>query len=98
MRLTQDEIRYERNPDYIFRRIVDELVLVPIRQDVADMDCIYTMNPVGALIWERLEGGATLAALQAAVVDQFAADPQVVAEDLLEFLAELEAAGAVWRV
>ncbi|MFN2291800.1 MAG: PqqD family protein [Anaerolineae bacterium] len=96
--MTQDEIRYERNPDYIFRRIVDELVLVPIRQDVADMDCIYTMNPVGALIWERLEGGATLAALQAAVVDQFAADPQVVAEDLLEFLAELEAAGAVWRV
>ena len=28
-RLEQD-VRYERNPDYIFRKIVDEMVLVPI--------------------------------------------------------------------
>ena len=96
--MTQKETRYKRNPDYIFRRIVDEMVLVPIRQDVADMDCVYTMNPVGALIWEELDGGATSAELQAAVVDQFAADPKVVAADLIEFLTQLEAAGAVQRV
>lgn len=95
--MIQTEIRYERNPDFIFRRIVDEAMLVPIQQDVADMDCIYTLNPVGVLIWEKLDGGATLAELQAAVVDHFAAEPQAVAADLVEFLAELEAAGAVHR-
>jgi len=96
--LTQTEVRYERNPDFVFRRIVDEAVLVPIHQDVADMDCIYTLNPVGALIWEKLDPVATLAELQTAVVDEFAAEPEVVARDLFEFLAELEAAGAVRRV
>ena len=96
--MEQAEIRYERNPDFVYRKIVDELVLVPIRQDVADMDCIYTMNPMGAFIWEKLDGGARLGDLQAAIVEEFAVEPEVVAADLREFLCELEAAGAVQRV
>lgn len=96
--MSQETVRYRRNPDYIFRKIVDELVLVPIKQNVADMDAIYTMNPVGATIWEKLESEPTLDELRAAVLDEFDAAPEVVAADLLEFLAELEDAGAVWRV
>ena len=92
------EARYEKSPDFIFRRILDELVLVPIRQDVADMDCIYTMNPVGALIWEKLDGRATTADIRTAIVNEFDADPQAVAADMLEFLQELESAGAVRKV
>jgi hypothetical protein len=97
MGLEQEEARYERNPEFIFRRIVDELILVPIHQDVADMDCIYTMNRVGAFVWEKLDGRATLADLQADIAEEYAADPQVVEADLLEFMQELESAGAVRR-
>ena len=95
--MTQMEVRYERNPNFVFRRIVDEAVLVPIQQEVVDMDCIYTLNPVGALIWEKLEEGATLAELEAAVLGGFDAEPKAVTADLAEFLAELEAAGEVRR-
>jgi hypothetical protein len=95
--LAQEEARYERNPEFIFRRIVDELILVPIHQDVADMDCIYTMNGVGAFIWENLDGRATLADLQAAIVEQYKVDPEAAAADLLEFVQELESASAVRR-
>ena len=96
--MTQMEVRYERNPNFVFRRIVDEAVLVPIQQEVVDMDCIYTLNPVGALIWERLEEGATLAELETAVLGRFDAEPEAVTADLAEFLAELETAGAVRRL
>ena len=98
MLLQQENARYERNPDFVFRKIVDELVLVPVRQDVADMDCIYTMNPVGAFIWEKLDGRATIAAIQAAVAAEFDVDVQAAAADLAEFLQQLELAGAVRRV
>lgn len=91
----QAETRYVRNEDYIFRKIVDELVLVPIRQDVADMDCIYTMNPVAAFLWDRLDGGATLAELQTALVAAYDVDPTTAAGDVLEFINQLEVAGAV---
>jgi hypothetical protein len=93
--LAQDNARYEKNPDYIFRRIVDEAVLVPIHQQVADMDCIYTMNPVGAFVWEQLDGQATQADLLAAMLDEYDADPEVIAADLDTFLREMAAIGAI---
>lgn len=93
--MAQEEAQYERNPDYIFRRIVDEMVLVPIRQDVADMDCIYTMNPVGSFIWERLDEPASEADLEAAILEAYDADPETVAEDLEVFLQEMTAIGAL---
>ena len=95
--MAQEGARYERNSEFIFRRIADELILVPVHQDVADMDCIYTMNGVGAFIWERLDGPATLADLQAAIAQEYAPDPQVVEADLLEFMQQLESASAVRR-
>ncbi len=96
--MEQKDARYERNPNLIFRRIVDELVLVPVRQDVADMNCIYTMNRVGAFIWDKLDGGSALGDLQAAVAGEYDAEPESIGADLLDFIGELEAAGAVRRV
>ena len=93
--MAEQAVSYERNPDYIFREVVDELVLVPIHQNVADMDCIYTMNPVAAFIWERLEMPATQADIHAAMVDEYAADPEVLAADLDDFLREMTAIGAI---
>ncbi len=97
--MTREEIRYERNPDFVFRKILDELMLVPIRQEIADMDCIYSLNEVGAFIWEKLDGGVSLKELQQAVTDQFTADDSEDTDtDVCEFLEELEQAGAVRRV
>ena len=93
--MTQAETRYWRNPSFIYRRIVDELILVPIHQDVADMDCIYTMNPVGAFIWEQLEQPLTRAELHTALMDSYEADAATVAGDLERFLSEMTAIGAV---
>ncbi len=62
--MAQEEARYQRNPDFIFRTIVDEAVLVPIRQQVAEMDCIYTLNAVGAVVWQKLDTPATETELQ----------------------------------
>jgi hypothetical protein len=91
------EVLYERNSDFIFRRIVDDAVLVPIHRQVTDMDCIYTLNEVGALIWQRLEQPATAADLQDEILDQYEADPETVAADLHRFLEGMAAIGAVQR-
>jgi len=96
--LTQQVARYERNPEFIFRKIVDETVLVPIHQDVADMDCIYTLNEVGASIWARLERPATRAELRSSLLEEYDADPEALAADLDGFLTEMAAIGAVRKV
>ena len=96
--MAQEEALYRRNPDYIFRTIVGEAVLVPIRQEVAEMDCIYTLNAVGALIWQRMETPASASAVLEAVLDEFAAEPAVVAADIARFLDGMVAIGAIRKV
>jgi hypothetical protein len=92
------EHRYERNPDFVFRKIVDEMILVPIRADVADMECIYTLNEVGAFIWDRLDGQATLAEIQVAVQDEYEADAETIAADVVAFVQDLDGVGAIRRI
>jgi len=96
--LSQADVRYERNPDFVFRMILDEAVLIPTHGDVADMECIYTLNEVGALIWRRLEAPATAAELAQAILDGYAAEPETVAADLAHFLEGMAAFGAIRRV
>ena len=96
--MPQTVVRYQRNPDFVFRKIVDELVLVPIHQNVADMDSIYTLNAVGADLWERLERPATQADLEEVILEAYEAEPHVVATDVASFLRELSSFGAIREV
>ena len=93
-----DEPKFVRNPDFIYRKIVDESVLVPFHNNVADMDCIYTLNSLGAFIWEQLAEPVTRTHLEQAVLAEYDADPAVVVADLDRFLAEMVSIGAVKQV
>jgi hypothetical protein len=91
----EHETYYERNPDFVYRQIVDEAVLVPIHKEIVDMQSIYTLNEVGAFIWENLDQPKTRADLQAALLDEYTADPDVLHADLERFLDEMTAIGAL---
>jgi len=93
-----EEARYARNPDFIYRKIVDESVLVPFHNNVADMDCIYTLNSLGVFIWEQLTEPATRVQLEQAVLAEYDVDPAVVVSDLDRFLAEMISIGAMRQV
>lgn len=88
---------YTRNPDFIFRKIVDEMILVPVHKNVADMDAIFTLNEVGAFVWKRIEHPSSLAEIEHALTGEFEADPEVIQSDLRQFLAEMVSIGAVVR-
>ncbi|MFN2304785.1 MAG: PqqD family protein [Anaerolineales bacterium] len=94
----QEIIQYQRNPDYIYRKIVEETVLVPIHQNVADLNCIYTLNELGAFIWETLEKPHSKGELQAAILATYDAEPEVLLQDLTEFLDEMIGIGALQEV
>ena len=94
----EHDTQYERNPEFVYRQIVDQAVLVPIHQDVADMDSVYTLNELGTFIWEHLEAPRTQADLQAVILDEYTADPDVLAADLERFLGEMTLIGALRKV
>lgn len=92
------EICYDRNRDFVFRKIVDEMILVPVHSDVADMNCIYSLNEMGAFIWERLDRPKTPKELEQEILNEFSVTPEIAGVDLENFLAEMLAIGALKKV
>jgi len=81
---------YRKNEDVVFRRISDESILVPIRDNVGDLAFIYNLNDVGTFIWERIDGKRQLVDIQGMLVDEFDVNPPEAERDLLQFIADLE--------
>ena len=90
--------KLSRNEDFVFRRIVEEMVLVPIRQNVAALASIYTLNELGAFIWEQLESPRSHAELEEAILAEYEIDAETVRTDLASFIEALLRIGAVEEV
>src|ERR1700688_71393 len=63
--------RYVRNRDVVSRQIEGELVIVPIRRGVGDLNSLYTLNPVGSVLWDFMTEGHTLPELVGRVCEEF---------------------------
>lgn len=84
---------YRRGVDAVTREIAGETLLVPIRGHLADLRRIYSLNPVGAYVWDRLEEAGDGGALAAAVAEAFEVEPAQAERDVRTFLDQLVEAG-----
>jgi hypothetical protein len=81
--------RYAKAPEFVSRRIADEMLLLPIRQNLGDLESIYTLNEVAARVWELLDGQRTVAEIRDLVVAEFVVSAETAEVDLTELLAQL---------
>ena len=80
---------YVRTADAVTRQVAQETLLVPIRGQLADLQQIFSINAVGALLWERLDGEHDIEALCAAVAEEFDVTAAGAEPSVRAFLAEL---------
>ena len=76
-------------------QIEDEHVLIPVRQQVADMEQIYKLNPSGARIWELIDGVRQVKSLHAVLVQEFDVTSEQADSDLGALLSEFNERGMV---
>ena len=89
---------FARDSSMVFRRIADECVLVPIRSNVADVESIYTLNEVGAQIWELIDGKRRVKEIRDLIIAEFEVGLGEAEEDLLILLQQLNEIGAIQEV
>ena len=89
---------YRQDDSIVSRRIEDEVILVPIRQNVADLESIYTLNEVGAFVWEQIDGRRTTAEILALMVREFEVSEEEAQKDLTDFIQQLGSIQAITRV
>lgn len=86
---------FDKSPNIVSRKIADEVILVPIRQNVGDLESIYTLNEVGVFIWEFLDGKRKAKEIKEMIVEAFDVSPEEAEKDLIEFLLKLEKIGGI---
>jgi hypothetical protein len=89
---------YRKDPAIVARQIAGEMILVPIRQNVGDMESIFLLNETALLAWNMFDGSHTLADIRAQIVQEFDVDELRAGQDLLELVDQLVEVGAVVKV
>jgi hypothetical protein len=89
-----DQIFYQ-DPAIVARNIAGEMILVPIRQNVGDLESIYLLNETAMFAWQRFDGSLTLADIRNQITQEFVVDETQAGQDLLELVTDLERVGAI---
>ena len=75
-----------RSPSIVTRKTGNEYVLVPVANNIADMDSVYTLNETGAFIWELIDGNRCVEDLIEAVINEYDTDNEIATADVLTFI------------
>jgi hypothetical protein len=78
-----------RSDEVVCRQVGAESILVPIRQNVGNLDFVYTLSPVAARIWTLIDGKRTLGDVVAVIVDEYDVSRETAEADVRELVTDL---------
>jgi methyltransferase-like protein len=78
-----------RSPSVVTRKTGNEYILVPVANNIADMDSVYTLNETGAYIWEQIDGKKTLKEIISALTEEYDIDNKTAETDVQEFVSNM---------
>lgn len=80
---------YKKNSDIVTRKIAGELFVVPVKGRLADMQRIFTLNPVAEYLWEEIDKGKSLDEILNGILNRYEVGKEQAEADILDFIAEL---------
>lgn len=79
----------EAKKNFVARAVNKELVLVPLKNQVADMTALFNLNEVGQFIWNNLNGDASIDSLTTKITAEYEVEQDIARADLIAFLNDL---------
>jgi methyltransferase-like protein len=73
----------------VTRKTGNEYVLVPITNNIADMNSVFTLNETGAFIWEQIDGKRSIEEIISALTAEYAIDNINAEKDVLSFIENM---------
>ena len=78
-----------RSPSIVTRKTGNEYVLVPITNNIADMNSVYTLNDTGAFIWEQINGTNNVGEIISALTTEYEIDTKNAEADVFLFIENM---------
>ena len=73
----------------VTRKTGNEYVLVPITNNIADMNSVYTLNETGAFIWEQIDGKRSVEDIIIELVNEYDIDKRNAESDVFTFIENM---------
>ncbi len=90
--------RYQQAPSIVSRKIGEDVILVPIRQNMGDLESIFTLNESAALAWDAMDGQHSLAEIHQRILSEYKVSSAEAEKDLFELVDYLLEINALVRV
>ena len=74
------------SPNIVTRKTGNEYVLVPVANNIADMNSVYTLNETGAFIWELIDGRKSIEEIIKSLTEEYDIGYESASEDVLSFI------------
>jgi hypothetical protein len=78
------------SPSVVTRKTGNEYVLVPLANNIADMNSVYTLNETGAFIWEQIDGKRTARDLIDLLTLEYETDIETATKDVFDFIENMK--------
>ena len=65
-------------------------MLVPVADNIADMDSVYTLNETGAFIWEQIDGKKSFESIINILISEYEIDAHTAEADLFSFINKMK--------
>ena len=89
---------FVKEKDLVTRCVAGETIVVPIKNNVGDLDSIYTLNEVGTTIWELIDGKNSVSRIAEVISNTYEVKLEEAERDALQFINSLEKAGMIRTV
>lgn len=84
------ESLFQLKSKFVTREVGNELIVVPLSANVAQMNELFTLNETAKVIWENLNEGIDMSTLIQTITDTFDIDKYTAEKDIESFLRRLE--------
>ena len=86
---------YAKDADLVTRCVAGETIIVPIKNKVGDLDSIYTLNEIGTMIWQLIDGKNSFSKIVEAVHNAYEVTLEEAEKDTIDFLNTLKVSGLI---
>ncbi len=85
------------NPDFVYREIAGEFILVPVGRTAEQFSGLASLNQTGLFLWKLLEQKRTLRQLSMALAEEYELTQEESLQDVTDFLDLALSKGVVLR-
>jgi len=81
---------YKLKSKFVAREVGNEMILVPLSGNVAQMNELFTLNETARFIWENTTETNTIRDIENLMTEEFDIDPETAEKDIEQFMKRLE--------